>query len=163
MKAAETFLPKLVEHRPSSPGRSTLNHTDTASGWSVAATIEKADDLSCQLWDIAVQRKQPESADPAAMKNWAHAIADRVTGLMEPLRVLELDDVRHEAVLRSESTTQRNDKRFHYEVKLQGTQSATLRRFQAGVEPASKREQIPFTLTHETLGKFLDDVAECAG
>jgi len=161
MKLAETILPKLVEHRPSSPGRYSLTHVDAASGWSVVATIEKADALSCQLWELSLQRANPATSDFAAMKNWAKAIAERVSGLMETLRVLEIDDVKHEAVLRSESVTERTDKRFHYEVKLSGVRAATLRRFQAGKDSHSKREQVPFVLTHETLGKFLDDVAGC--
>jgi hypothetical protein len=161
MKLAETFLPKLVEHRPSSPGRSTLTHTDSTSGWSVTATIEKADALSSQLWEVSLHRAKPEVTDPAAMKQWAEAIAGRVTGLMEPLRVLEIDNLGNEAVLRSETVTERNEKRFHYEVKLQGTHAATLRRYQAGIDSNSKREQVPFVLTHETLGMFLDDVVDC--
>jgi len=159
MTLAQTFLPKLGEHRPPSPGRHVLAHADTASGWSVTATIEKADALSCQLWEIALHRARPAASDPAALTKWANAIASRVSGLMEPLRVLEIDNVRNEALLRSEDVTERHDKRSHYEVKLEGTHRATLRRFQAGLDSRAKREQVPFALTHEALGKFLDDVA----
>src|SRR5579864_80611 len=159
MTLAQTFLPKLGEHRPPSPGRHVLAHADGASGWSVTATIEKADALSCQLWEIAMHRARPATIDPAALAQWANEIAERVTGLMEPLRVLEIDNARNEALLRSEAVTERHDKRFHYEVKLEGTYRATLRRFQAGLDSRAKREQVPFVLTHETLGKFMDDVA----
>ncbi|HEV3143079.1 MAG TPA: hypothetical protein VGZ47_04260 [Gemmataceae bacterium] len=158
MTLAQTFLPKLGEHRPPGPGRHVLAHADAASGWSVTAIIEKADALSCQLWEITLHRARPAATDPAALGKWAHGIAERVTGLMEPLRVLEIDNVRNEALLRSEAVTERHDKRFHYELKLEGAHRATLRRFQAGTDSRAKREQVPFVLTHETLGKFLDDV-----
>ena len=94
------------------------------------------------------------------MARKAEAIAGRASGLMEPLRLIECDATRLEAILRSDEPTVRGGKRSHYELRLDGKRRAILRRFQAGIEPTAKREQIPFTLTHEVLGHFVDNVAE---
>ena len=48
----QSLLPKLGEWRPTSSGRTTFNHQDAATGWSVTLTVDKADALSCQLWDL---------------------------------------------------------------------------------------------------------------
>lgn len=155
----EPLLRKLANHRPE--GRSSFAYDDPESGWSVRMTTEAADALSVQLWDVSVSRPAPQAPLPAAaVHEAAQRVADRVTGLMEPLRLLEVDAERGEAVLRSDSPTVRKDRRAHYELKIAGTHRGELRRHQAGVEPAAKREQVPFTLTKEVLSKYLEDLTE---
>jgi len=127
----------------------------------VALTIDKADALSCQLGEVALTRATPTAWNGPALKAKAEAIAGKVTGLLEPLRLIELDGLRTEAILRSTAPTSRSDKRFHYELRVTGAGSATLTRFQAGLERTAKREPVGFSLTHEALGKFLDDVTDC--
>jgi hypothetical protein len=72
-----------------------------------------------------------------------------------------MDGVRAVAILRSTAPSSRSDKRFHYELRVTGAGTANLTRFQAGLERTSKREPVGFSLTHEALGKFLDDVTDC--
>ncbi len=155
MTLAETLLSKLGEPRPSSPGRFVLAHADEASGWSVAVTIEKADALSCQLSELSCVRGRGEAP---ALRKWADALAERVTGLTEPLQVIEVDLLKNEAILRSDEPTVRNAKRAHYELKLEGGNKATLRRYQAAVDSAAKRQAGTFVLTHEVLGNLIDDL-----
>lgn len=155
MTLAETLLLKLGEARPTSPGRFTLTHTDSASGWTVSLNIEKADALSCQLAEVACVRGP--GAEPG-LQEWADTLAQRVTGLMEPLQVIEVDALKNEAILRSNSPTVRNDKRAHYELKLEGGRKATLRRYQAPLDPTAKREPATFVLTHEVIAKLVDDL-----
>ena len=161
MTLAEKLLSSLGEHRPTSPGRSTWSRTDAASGWTVALTIDKADALSCQLGEVALTRATPANWDSAALKAKAEAVAAKVTGLMEPLRLIELDGLRAEALLRSTAPTARGEKRSHYELRLTAAGNATLTRFQAGMDRTAKREAVPFSLTHEVLSKFIDDVTDC--
>lgn len=155
MTLAETLLSKLVEARPTSPGRFTLAHTDAASGWTVSLDIEKADALSCQLWEVACVRGP---GDEPGLRPWADLLAERVTGLMERLQVIEVDSLKNEAILRSESPTVRNEKRAHFELKLEGGRKATLRRYQVAIDPTAKREQATFVLTHEVLSKLVEDL-----
>src|SRR5258708_10665317 len=99
MTLAERLLPKLAEHRPTSPGRTTWTHADAASGWTVALTIDKADALSCQLGEVALTRATPTAWDGPTLKAKAEAIAGKVTGLLEPLRLIELRGLPSEAIL----------------------------------------------------------------
>ncbi len=154
MTLAETLSSKLAEWRPSGPGPGRVSETDTATGWSAALTVEKADALSCQLAELAVSRAMGRYDTKA----WAESLTKRVKGLMEPLRIVEVDAQRDEALLRSDAPTVRNDRRAHYELRLRGGKSATLTRFTASTEPASKREPTTFTLTHEVIAKLVDDL-----
>src|SRR2546423_4188302 len=151
MSLAETLSSKLAEWRPSAPGQSKVSEADPATGWSASLTVDKADALSCQLSELAVSR----STGRYETKAWADALTRRVTGLMEPLRVVEIDGLRDEAVLRSDTPTVRNDRRAHYELRLRNRDSAQLVCFSAAADPPAQREPAKFTLTPEGLAKLL--------
>ena len=157
MTLDETVLRKLAEWHPPRGSRQTLAVPDEGSGWAVALTIERHDDLSSALWELSLQRVAAAKA-ATRLPDWANRVAGRVTGLLEPLRVLEVDVQRDEALLRSNEPARRSDELFYYEVLLKGTRRATVIRYQATPE-GGRREQIPFTLTHEALAKFVADLA----
>jgi hypothetical protein len=72
--------------------------------------------------------------------------------------VLEIDDLRLEGLLRSDSPAQKGEKLFYYELLLRGTNEAVLRRFEGG-HNGSRREQVPFALTHEAIARVADSLA----
>lgn len=153
MTLENTVLERLSEWQPA-PGRQDLHVADPASGWSVTLTADRSDVLGCLLWEMAVRH----SGAVADLGAWANRVAERVGGLMEPLKVVEIDVERREAQLRSDSPLQRGEKRFYYEVVMQGNGSAVLRRFLAASATA-KREQVTFALTHEAVAKLAGDVS----
>ena len=150
MTLANTLLEKLSEWRP--PERASL--TAAASGWSATLTADRNDVVGCLVWELAVARTAP--AGPGGLKAWAERVAGRTTGLVEPLKVLEVDNLRNEALLRSDEPSPRGDSLFYYEILLRGTGAAVVRRYQAWHDPAKKRAQAAFALTHEVLGKLVD-------
>src|SRR5262249_22519771 len=93
-----------------------------------------------------------------SLSAWAERVAGRVTGLLEPLKVVEVDAERGEALLRSDQPTQRGEKLFYYEVLLQNTTAASVRRYRA-LPGNGRREQVAFALTKEALAKFVADLA----
>jgi hypothetical protein len=155
MTLDETLLRKLSEWHPPA-GRRTLTVSDEAAGWSVAITADRCDVLGCLVWEAAVRRTGPAPRGEA-LQNWADRAAARVTGLLEPLKVHEIDAERNEALLRSAGPTQRAGNVFYYEVLLRGTAEAVIRRFQAS-HNGGKREQVQFALTHEALAKLVADL-----
>ncbi|MBN9519653.1 hypothetical protein J0H58_14220 [bacterium] len=131
--------------------------THTAAGWSVALAADRADSLSCLVWELAVARTDP-APEGTTLLSWATAVTARVTGLMEPLTVHEIDATRGEAVLRSASPSARADALAYYEIRLHGTDRAVVRRFH-GSKAKPGREQVAFALTHEVLAKLAADIA----
>jgi len=144
------LLQKLA-NAPGQAGRQTVTVT-AANGWTVELAAEHVDVVGCKLQEVAAKRNAP-----VELKLWTENVARRVTGLLEPLKLLELDAGQGTAVLRSESPAKRGDTRTYYEVTLRQQGEANLRRYQA-TTTAGKRQQIPFTLTHDALGKLVDDL-----
>ena len=157
MTLDEIVLQKLAEWRPPREGRHTLAVPDEQRGWVVRLTAERHDDLGCALWEMTMERG-PAPADAAAsVGSWAERIAGRVTGLLEPLTVLEIDTARNEALLRSVEPRRRKDDLYYYEILLKGTRQALVRRYRASHQ-GNRREQILFALTHEAVAKLAADL-----
>ena len=157
MTLTESLLPKLSEWRPAGAGRHSWSAAFPDEGWTVHLTADRADSLSCLAWELTLARTG-EAPEGLTLRTWASAIADRVSGLMEPLKLLEVDDTRGEAILRSDEPTKKGERVSYYEVRLTGLTQAVVRRFTA-TRTTSGREQVPFALTHETLAKLAGDVA----
>ncbi|MCS6864389.1 MAG: hypothetical protein RMJ56_17220 [Gemmataceae bacterium] len=152
----EKLLQKLSEWHPTGTGRHSLITTIPETGWSVQLLVDKADSLSCLIWEMTLVRTDPAPAG-ITLRSWAEAIAQRVTGLLEPLKLLEVDETRHEAILRSQAPSPKGDQLAYYEVHLYGTHRATVSRFHAS-RNTSGRKQVPYALTHEVLAKLAGDI-----
>jgi len=148
----ETLLQKLAKWRPDSQ-RQSLAFTQQESGWTGLLTADAVDEIGVRLWELTLTRTSPAAGDKSLVER-AGLLASRVTGLLEPLRLIEVDDA---AQLRSTSPTRRGEERFFYELVLQKDGSTCLRRYRT--TPASpRRDQVSFTLTHDGLGKLVQDL-----
>lgn len=155
MKLAEKLLPKLGEWQPEGAGRHSWSSDE--AGWNVHLAADKADSLSCLVWELTLSRTS-EAPKDLTLKAWAEGIASRAGGLREPLKVYEIDAVANEAVLRSDEPHARGEALAYYEVKLHGLTRAVVRRFSANKTKAG-REQVAFALTHEVLAHLAEDIA----
>ncbi len=157
MTLPETLLPKLSEWRPAGAGRHSWAESFSPAGWTVTLAADKTDSLSCLVWELTLSRTQDVPAG-LTLSTWATAIASRVGGLMEPLKVHEVDEHRGEAVLRSVAPAKKGEALSYYEVRLPNLTTAVVRRFTAS-KTNSGRDQIPFALTHEAIAKLVGDIA----
>jgi hypothetical protein len=157
MTLAENLLPKLSDWRPSGDGRHSWACAFPAAGWTVRLAADKVDTLSCLVWELTLSRTG-EAPTGHSLQAWANHVANRVTGLLEPLKVHEIDETRQEAVLRSVAPARKGDDLSYYEVRLTGLTTALVRRYEAN-KLISGRNQIAFALTHETIAKLAGDIA----
>ncbi len=132
--------------------------TATADGWTAKVKAAAIDSVGSRLHELELTRTAP-APDGASVGGWADGVAKRVSGLLERLKVHEVDATHDRAVLRSDGPTVKGDVAGYYEVVLTGTDRATVNRYQADRAAGTKREQVPFTLTHETTAKLADDIA----
>ena len=160
MNLAETVLQKVANWRPAGDKRHALLIPDGGSGWAVELQADRCDELGCRVWEVTLRRTRKTEIKTVALQDWADRAAKRVTGLLEGLRVVEVDPGRNEALLRSSTPARRDEMVSYFEILLGGTKSATLRRFCAWQEPGHRREQISFTLTHEALAKVVTDLTQ---
>ena len=92
------------------------------------------------------------------LRAWGDRLVARLTYLMEPLVVQEVDAEAGEAELRSRAPTPRGERRSYYEVRLRRDASLHLRRV-AFLEQARTRQTVPCQMTLEVLERLADDLA----
>ena len=158
MTLAETLLPKLADWRPAGEGRHAAAIALPDQGWTVHLTAERVDSLGARLAHVELTRTTPVAEDAARLEAHARAAAGRVTGLLEPLRVVEVDAPRHTVLLRSDGPKTKGDSVAYYEVRYLGRNRLTLERLEATKGTPASRSAVPFALTHEGLAKVVDDL-----
>jgi hypothetical protein len=158
MTLAETLLPKLGDWRPAGEGRHATAIALPDHGWTVHLTAERVDSLGSRLNQVELTRDIPVAEDTALLEAHARRAAGRVTGLLEPLRVVEVDAGRNTVLLRSDGPQKKADTVSYHEVRFLGRNRVTIERFQAAKGSPAKRSAVAFTLTHEGLAKLVDDL-----
>jgi hypothetical protein len=146
------LLEKLVKWRPE--GRAALEAS--GDGWSAAVAADCVEVVGCRLWELSLRRTGETPA--VELQARAEQVCQRVTGLLEPLRLVEVDAQSNTALLRSEQPGQVGGDRFYYEVLLHGDGGSVLRRYQTPQAGQPRRQQVAFALTHETLAKLVRDL-----
>jgi hypothetical protein len=157
MTLDEVFQQKFAEWRPESAGQ-TLTIDHPASGWTAAVTAERVESLGCQLREVVLTRSAPLTTGDS-LADQARRIANRVTGLLEPLRLVEADTEHGLVQLRSSSPAQRGESVQYYEVLRRANGTTRLGRFESQPGTAGKRKPVPFTLTHEALAQVVAGLA----
>jgi hypothetical protein len=157
MTFAETLLPRLASWRPAGEGR----HDTTIAlpqGWTVRLAAERVDTVGTLLHQVEAIRDVPVEEDAAQLEVHARRAAARVTGLLESLRVVEVDGTGHTALLRSDTPARKGETVSYYEVRLFGRNRVTVERYRATPSIPARREAVAFALTHEVLAKLIEDL-----
>lgn len=157
MTIAESLETKLGSWKPNGTGPHSQLLGLPEHGWTAHISAERADSLGCSLLEFDLFRDR-EAPKALTTKGWGEAICHRVTGLLEPLKLIECDAEADQTIIRSDRVTAKAGANHYYELKLDGTNKASLRRY-AG-KPGEGRHQIPFTLTHEALAKLTEDICQ---
>jgi hypothetical protein len=158
MTLAEALLEKLADWRPAGEGRQAGTLALPDHGWTIGLTADRADSVGCRLTQLDATRATPVADDDATLEAHARKAAGRVTGLLEPLRLVEIDRGGHVALLRSDAPPTKGDAVQYYEVRYTSRNRVTVERFKANKTGKAGREPIPFALTHEALAKLVDDL-----
>jgi hypothetical protein len=147
------LLERVADWRPDST-RCPLVVDDHTSGWRVLLTLQTANSIGVQALAIEFQRLWPlQSSTP--LSEQAEALAQRVTGLLEPLKLLEIDTGSQVAQLRSAKPAATPQGVRYYELLRHADGTTRLHRYQAN---GSRRESVEFTLTLDALAKLTRDV-----
>jgi len=153
MTLENLLLRSLDKWRPASRASHTVDHPE--SGWRVTLDAALVDTVGVQLHGLRVARLHPLEST-LSLRDRAEAIARRVSGLLEPLRLIEVDEGRGVAQLRSDAPAVRDAARRYYELLRRADGATDLARYEALDGP---RQAVPFTLTHEALAKLVRDLA----
>lgn len=129
--------------------------TAAAGPWQATASAPHRDKVGAEIQELTVERASP---GPGTVKSWADQFAGSNTGLLEPLKVQEVDRGRDEALIRSSPPSKSDGNVDYYEVKMHGTQKASVKRYRATGD--GTRQDVPFPLTHDSIGKLVDSLTE---
>lgn len=154
MTLRERLLHNLPEWRNHSDQKTWTLH-DEETSCSVRLTADLVDVVGVQLLEVMVQHHEEEPID---VRQWAKKV-ETVTGLLEPLRLIEVDEGRKVALLRSSAPEQQGEEVLYYEAQLQEQGKAVLHRWRASRTAGTKRQQSAFALTHEMVAKLVEDLA----
>jgi len=154
-KIADTLDEKV--RQASSSGRSFAGTIEaTSPSGKISVGIEDADRLGVLVGPITASR--PEGS-PANVGAQAAEAVRRLNYLQEPLAVIESEDRRGRAILRSAAPrTTSSGGREYNEAILDGGDSISIRRYRS--EPGARRKGVPTNLSRETLGRLADDLSD---
>lgn len=153
-----TLSRKIVAAVESSADPASCRRVEAGSGPSrVALSLQETGPvgLSFDRLDFARDLDAPLSA--ADLRGWGDRLASRLTYLMEPLVLLEVDAEAGEAELRSRQPSRRDDLRSYYDVRL--GRAGTLRLQRVAFDDATRaRHAVPCRMTVEALERLVDDL-----
>src|SRR4051812_33909451 len=131
---AEAVQRSLSEWKPTGGSYQTLSQSFPDAGWNLTVTFNRVEGLGGSVWELTLDRTGA-APEGLTLKVWADRVANQVSGMLERLRVHEIDTANGIALLRSDGPQVRGTARSYYEVTLNDVTKATLRRFQGDTTP----------------------------
>ncbi|QDT63081.1 hypothetical protein [Calycomorphotria hydatis] len=126
-------------------------------------TIEfvAVDSMSASIRELKVQVPQLQGAGFDKLEEWAAALTQRISYLLEGLGVIELDPSHDEVQIRSTPPDQQGQQTQYYEIMLTKDAAGhfSLRRYWTDKSTAG-RLPVDIQLTHEQLRKLCRDVLQ---
>ncbi|WP_165230104.1 hypothetical protein [Aquisphaera insulae] len=130
-------------------------------GYRFTLHLQALDSVGASLDSLEFNTTDRTEWSSEALNAWGSRLAGRVTYLLEPLKVLEIDAGGGEVQLRSDAPTPRNDRRAFYEVRLFNSGLLRMERI-AFDEATRRRERTPCQLTREVLERLANDIVASA-
>jgi hypothetical protein len=121
------------------------------------ATIANADTMSVAFTSFAFHSDRLAQSETSQLSRIADALAGKLTYLLEPLRVVEVDGNAGAVQMRSHPPYQRDKQTKYYEVLVQRGGSISLVRYER--QPGEPRQPIAAHVTEEVFYRLADDFA----
>ncbi len=123
---------------------------------SLRADLSAVDQVGCSFRELALDTDALQGADTRRLEQCAASIASRLTYLLEPLRVLEIDDQARIVQLRSVPPSRQGNLHSYYEVQVREGGSIVLRRFEA--VRGRPRRHVDAHVTREVFTRLAHDL-----
>lgn len=125
----------------------------------LVAEVVLADQLSCLVSEISVRATDGQVYSTDELRVKGDDLCHRLSYLLEPIRVLEVDAMGGEVQARSQPPDRQPDRIRYYELRFATPSTLKLQRFEKQVGP-NQRHQIPLQLTYELLEKLMNDLVK---
>jgi hypothetical protein len=130
--------------------------TATAPGGRVECDLSSVDAIGCAVDQFAFHTGRLTGASLEKLKKIGEDLSRRVTYLLEPIAIIEIDAEGITVQLRSSPPSQENGVTTYYELTLNQS-GLTLRRYQS--QSGQPRQAVPAHFTHEALRRLARGVS----
>lgn len=121
----------------------------------VRCEVDQCDQLAVAVYELILESSELEKTAITKLQAASKKLCDRVTYLLEPISPIETDVEGCVVQMRSNPPQKQDDGRYYYELFLRRGGSVTLQRFEK--QPGSIRQRVAANLTHEVLGRLVED------
>ena len=150
-----TLRQEILSQLPSTVGKQHQCVTATAASRTVRCEIDQCDQLAMAVYELVLETSELKNVALPKLQAASKALCERLTYLLEPISPIESDAEGCVVQMRSTPPQQREDGRYYYELFLRRGGSVTMHRYEK--QPSSIRQRVAATLTHEVLGRLIDD------
>jgi len=121
----------------------------------VRCNADECEPLAATVIDLVLETPELASATPFELQAASADLAKRVNYLLEPIAPIELDAQGCSVQMRSNPPQKDDNGRRYYELLIRRGGSIALCRYEK--LPGQPRTRIPAVLTHEVIGRLVDD------
>src|SRR5262245_20974059 len=137
-----------------------LLQVDTCSG-RIEADLLAVDAIGCSFLTLAYATDKLAASPVEELKKLSEALIARLTYLLEPIGIVEVDRDRASVQLRSSPPQKGDDGTSYYELMIRRGGDVTLSRYQK--RPGQIREIVPANVTREVLQRLSEDFVAVVG
>lgn len=131
----------------------------TLEGYNFEIGLRDFDKYTFLLDGLTITTRKTDSDAPLSaetLKARAQQLSQKVTYFLEDLKLLEVDAIKLQAQMRSESPSLEKTSVSYFEVMIQGNSKIALQRYQYDPETMT-RQQVPFLVTNEVFERCIND------
>jgi len=150
-----TLSGDLLKQLQTAVGQSNQCVTATNGLRTVRCEALQCDPLGVSTTKLLLETAELAGVDIAKLEKASQSLCHRVNYLLEPISPIETDAGGCVVQMRSNPPQQHENGRFYYELLLRLGGSVALYRYEK--QPGSARTPVASTLTHEVLGRLVDD------
>ncbi len=150
-----TLREKIMSQLPGTIGKQHQRVSAVVGPRTVRCEIDACDQLAVAVYELVLETSELAGVEIAKLQAASKALCERVTYLLEPISPIETDMDGCTVQMRSTPPQQQGNGRFYYELFLRRGGSVALHRYEK--QPGSIRQRVAATLTHEVLGRLVED------
>lgn len=148
---------QLLADLAAAAGQQTQQFTVSAGQRTIRCHALQCDAFAATINELALETPELAAATVAQLQAASQSLSKRVNYLLEPIAPIETDAQGCSVQLRSNPPQRDDNGRRYYELLLRRGGSIALCRFEK--QPGQPRVRVPAALTHEVIGRLIDDFA----
>ena len=117
--------------------------------------VDQSTQLAASVYELVLETSELAQVEVTKLQSASQSLCQRVNYLLEPISPIETDTDSCVVQMRSSPPQQNDSGRNYYELLLRRGGSVALYRYEK--QPGSIRSRVAATLTHEVLGRLVND------